>query len=138
IQSGIDAATTIFEALKNNSKSLDSYQNRIHSGFIAKDLYKTRNMRHAFKSGFYSGAIKAGLMTLTGGMFPGGGDKSEPDAAEARFVDDAPVSFSGPLTISKVDGVFRSGNKTRDDIPKHLIVEKDVPPEVADFYAHVC
>jgi ferredoxin-like protein FixX len=42
------------------------------------------------------------------------------------------------LTFSKLDAVFKSRNKTRDDIPSHLIVGKDVPPEVAEFYAHMC
>ena len=42
------------------------------------------------------------------------------------------------LTFSKVDGVFRSGNATRDTIPTHLVVGRDVPPEVAAFYAHMC
>ena len=37
-----------------------------------------------------------------------------------------------------MDGVFRSGNKTRDDVPSHLLVGKDVSGEMADFYASVC
>lgn len=138
IQSGILAARTIFDALKANSSDLQNYQKMVSESFISKDLYKTRNMRHAFKSGFYRGAIKAGLMTLTGGAFPGGRRKAESDAAEPRSLDDQPSLFSGSLSITKVDGVFRSGNTTRDDIPKHLIVGKDIPPELADFYSHVC
>ena len=34
-----------------------------------------------------------------------------------------------------MDGVFRSGNKTRDDVPSHLVVGKDVPGDLADLYA---
>jgi electron-transferring-flavoprotein dehydrogenase len=33
---------------------------------------------------------------------------------------------------------FISGNKTRDDIPQHLIVGEDITGEIADFYSHVC
>jgi electron-transferring-flavoprotein dehydrogenase len=44
----------------------------------------------------------------------------------------------GRLTFSKVDAVFKSGNATRDTIPSHLVVGSDVPPDVADFYTHVC
>ena len=40
--------------------------------------------------------------------------------------------------VSKVDAVFKSGNSTRDTIPSHLIVGKDITKEVADFYSHVC
>lgn len=44
----------------------------------------------------------------------------------------------GKLTFSKVDGVFRSGNATRDTIPSHLVVGRDVDAAVAEFYSHVC
>ena len=37
-----------------------------------------------------------------------------------------------------MDAVFKSGNATRDTIPTHLVVGKDVGPEVAEFYSHVC
>src|SRR2546422_3542646 len=49
-----------------------------------KDLYRTRNMRLAFKDGFYVGGLKAGLMTLTGGRFPRRKIVMEPDAAVPR------------------------------------------------------
>ena len=49
-----------------------------------------------------------------------------------------PFTPDGKLTFSKLDAVFKSGNATRDTIPSHLIVGQDVPPEVADFYAHLC
>ncbi|MGH7606985.1 MAG: 4Fe-4S dicluster domain-containing protein, partial [Gemmatimonadales bacterium] len=45
---------------------------------------------------------------------------------------------SAEPSVSKVDGVFKSGNATRDSIPSHLIAAADVPAEVARFYAHVC
>ena len=44
----------------------------------------------------------------------------------------------GKLTFGKVDAVFKAGNATRDDIPSHLLVGPDVPPEVAEMYEHVC
>ena len=49
-----------------------------------------------------------------------------------------PFTPDGTLTFGKLDAVFKSGNATRDTIPSHLIVGKDVSGEVADFYAHVC
>jgi len=44
----------------------------------------------------------------------------------------------GNLTFSNVDGVFKSGKATRDTIPIHLVVGKDVPAAVAEFYARMC
>jgi electron-transferring-flavoprotein dehydrogenase len=61
------------------------------------------------------------------------------DAEEPRHASPAPeFKPDNKVTFSKVDAVFRSGNKTRDDVPGHLIVGQDVPAEVADFYAHLC
>ena len=61
------------------------------------------------------------------------------DALVARRVSAGqPFTPDGRLTFSKVDGVFKSGNATRDTIPTHLIVGKDVTADVAQFYAHMC
>jgi electron-transferring-flavoprotein dehydrogenase len=142
MKSGMCAARTIFDALKANDASpakLGAYDGLIKESFITKDLYRTRNMRLAFKSGFYFGGFKASLMTITGGAFPGGQIHSEPDADESREPPTNGATTSGPkLALSKVDAVFRSGNATRDSIPSHLIVGKDIPAEVAQFYTHLC
>lgn len=142
VQSGIFAAETIFEALKGgdtSSDKLEPYGRKLRESFVREDLHRTRNMRLAFKSGFYRGGIKAGLMSLTRGRFPGAAIEVESDAAEPRrVVPAAPAAPDGKLTFSKVDAVFRSGNATRDDIPGHLLVGEDVPADVAEFYEHLC
>lgn len=140
--SGIFAARTIFEALKKgdvSSASLAAYDRSVNGSVIRDDLYKRRNMRLAFNDGFYLGGMKASLMTLTGGAFPGGKIDISADARVEKTVA-APPTFTpdGKLTFGKVDAVFRSGNKTRDDVPSHLIVGQDIPPEVADLYVHMC
>ena len=74
MQSGIYAARAIFTALKSDdpsAKVLHKYDRLLDDSYIVKDMHKTRNMRLAFKTGFYSGSIKAGLMAMTGGRFPG-------------------------------------------------------------------
>ncbi len=142
VQSGIYAARAIFQALKSGDVSaarLAEYDRLVKQSYIALDLYRNRNMRLAFKDGFYAGGIKAGLMTLTGGRFPGGKIAMHADADAPRRSD--PVeSFTpdGKLTFSKVDAVFKAGNSTRDTIPSHLVVGQDVTPEAARFYTHVC
>ena len=111
----------------------------MRQGYVMADLRRTRNMRLAFKHGLVGGGVRAGLMTLTGGRFPGGRIAVEEDAAEPRVMGPpVPVLYDGKLTFSKVDAVYRSGNQTRDDIPSHLIVGKDVPPEVAELYEYLC
>jgi len=143
VQSGIFAAETIFGAIRagdTSAASLSAYDERIRGSFIHRDLHRTRNMRLAFKSGFYGGGLKASLMSVTGGAFPGGRIATVSDAAEPRRVG-AARSFrpDGKRTFSKVDAVFRSGNATRDDIPSHLhAAAGDLPLEVVEFYHHLC
>jgi electron-transferring-flavoprotein dehydrogenase len=142
MQSGIFAARTAYAALKagdNSAGVLAPYDHLVNDSYIVRDLYRTRNMRLAFKNGFYRGGASAGLMTLTGGRFPGWKIDMPPDAEVPRVVG-PPTAFApdNRLTFSKVDAVFKSGNATRDSIPSHLIVGTDVAADVADFYSHVC
>jgi len=140
--SGIYAARTIYKALKAGDTSkatLSDYDGLIRGSTIHKDLRETRNMRLAFKSGFYLGGAKAWVMSLTKGDVPGSMIAVEPDAAEERTVTaEEPFNPDGKTTFTKLDAVYRSGNITRDDIPVHLVAQDDVPPEVADFYSHMC
>ena len=142
MQSGMEAARAIFRALKAGETSaarLSSYSDAMKEGYVMADLRRTRNMRLAFKHGLVGGSLRAGLMTLTGGRFPGRRIPVEGDAAEPRVMGPSvPFLYDGRLTFSKVDAVYRSGNKTRDDIPSHLIVKERVPPEVAELYQHLC
>jgi electron-transferring-flavoprotein dehydrogenase len=143
MHSGIMAARQIFEALKKgdtSAEALGGYTTSVDGSVIMKDLKSRRNLRLAFKSGFYAGGVKAGIMTVTGGAFPGGRISVEEDAAESkRLGTDAPaVAPDGKLTFSKVDAVYKSGNQTRDDIPQHLIVGDDVSAEAAEMYVHLC
>jgi electron-transferring-flavoprotein dehydrogenase len=142
MQSGIFAARAAFSALEAGATSkaaLASYDTAVDGSYIARDLYRTRNMRLAFKDGFFVGGAKAGLMTLTGGRFPAGRITMGDDAATPRLIRSAPpFTPDNVLTFSKLDAVFKSGNATRDTIPSHLIVGQDITPEVAEFYSHVC
>jgi len=141
MQSGIFAAEAIFNALKNgdtSSATLRRYDELVDASNIRSDLYARRNMRLAFKDGFYMGGAKAALMTLTGGAFPGGFIESETDAGHPRTVQAPPQMPDSPLAVSKLDAVFKAGNATRDDIPSHLIVGQDITADVAEMYVHMC
>ena len=143
VQSGILAARAIFRALRvgdTSAAGLSSYSTSVDSSFIMSDLKRRRNMRLAFKGGFFLGGFKAGLMTVTGGAFPGGRIAVQGDAAKRRSLGaEAPaLAPDGKLTFSKVDAVYKSGNQTRDDIPSHLVVGDDVSPEAAELLVHMC
>jgi len=141
--SGIYAARAAFRALKSGRAdrvSLAEYDALVRDSFIFRDLYRTRNTRTAFKSGFYRGGFRSALSIVTGGRWPGGRISVVEDAAEVREVTAAEVfTPDGVYTLSKVDAVFRSGNATRDDIPSHLLApDEELPVEVQEFYSHMC
>ena len=136
MQSGMYAARAIHAHL-NGGRDLGEYDRLVNQSDIVGDLRRTRNMRLAFKDGFYLGGLRAALMSLTGGRFPGGRYRMHADAEVARRVSTASAPAPG---ISKVDAVFKSGNATRDTIPNHLIAPGagDIPAELAEFYSHLC
>ncbi|HXI20031.1 MAG TPA: NAD(P)/FAD-dependent oxidoreductase, partial [Gemmatimonadales bacterium] len=75
MQSGMFAARAAFDALRGGDVSaerLAAYDRMVDASYIVRDLKRTRNMRLAFKDGFWVGGVKAALMSLTGGAFPGG------------------------------------------------------------------
>ncbi|HET9948702.1 MAG TPA: electron-transfer flavoprotein:ubiquinone oxidoreductase [Longimicrobiales bacterium] len=141
--SGILAARQIFRALKAGDTSaagLAGYTAAVDASAIARDLRERRNMRLAFKSGFFSGGAKAGLMTLTRGAALGGRIAIDADAAVTKRFGSSPAPLvpDGKLTFSKLDAVYRSGNRTRDDVPSHLLRPESVSPEAAELYTHLC
>ena len=142
MQSGIYAAHAIFTALKAEDTSaakLAEYDRLVNRSYVRDDLYRTRNVRLAFKDGFYKGGLKAGLMTLTGGRFPGGRISMHRDIDVPRREGGAvAITPDSKLTFSKVDAVFKAGNATRDTIPTHLIVGEDIPEDVAKYYTCLC
>ncbi|MDE2880055.1 electron-transfer flavoprotein:ubiquinone oxidoreductase [Candidatus Palauibacter soopunensis] len=155
MRSGILAADAIGRALSDGhdgaagaesavpAARLASYDAALRESLIQDPLYRNRNQRLAFKAGFFSGGLRAGLMQATGGTFPGARIASEPDAAGPRHkrlgLDSA---YDSEHAVAKVDAVFRSGNATRDDIPSHLLAGGEagtaVSPEMAELYASLC
>ena len=146
MHSGILAGRAAFDALQAGDCSrgpdgLGGYDRMVRQSYIVRDLWRTRNMRLAFKHGFLRAGMENLALTLTRGRFPGGriairedGDEPRRDPTRSRmdFVPD------GRLTFSKLDAVFKSGNATRDTIPTHLVVGGDIPREVAEFYFRLC
>ena len=142
MRSGVLAAEAIGRALETGDVSaggLASYEAALRESLVTDPLYRNRNQRLAFKSGFFSGGVRAGLMQATGGTFPGRRIASASDADEPRAKRlGLEGAYEGPRAVAKVDAVFRSGNATRDDIPSHLLVGTDVSPAMADLYASLC
>jgi electron-transferring-flavoprotein dehydrogenase len=100
-----------------------------------------RNMRQVFGHGFFVGGALASAMTMSKGRVELGKLPAEPDADQPLLVTDRDANYPAPdgkLTFDKLSSVFASGNKTRDDQPNHIRLERRVPREVAQLWAHMC
>lgn len=142
--SGILAAEAIFEALKSGrdlsqADALAGYDAAVRKSFVLQDLHRVRNMRQAFDHGFAPGMFLAGLMTITGGAFPGWRFQTRRDADEPLFIEEREYPDpDGKYTFDKLTSVHASGNSSRDNQPNHLRVEVRVPEEVGEAWVHMC
>lgn len=142
MHSGVLAARAVAGALRAGDVSgagLASYDASLRSSFVHSDLHRTRSMRLGFTRGLVPGIATAALSTITGGRMPSGRIGVHADARRPRRV--SRVSSFIPdntLTFSKLDANFKSGNQTRDDVPLHVLNERQVPAHVAEFYAAMC
>ena len=146
IESGSLAAEAAFAALQRGQTpatpgALSVYDDALKQSFVWKDLYEVRNMRPAFGRGFLAGGALAGAMTASKGRFPPRDLELERDADVELFRTDRAKSYPAPdgkLTFDKLSSVFASGNKTRDDQPSHIVIQRDVPPDVAELWERMC
>ena len=146
IESGILAAEAAFRALQRGESpsrpgALDSYDEALRSSWVLKDLREVRNMRQVFDKGFYMGGALASAMTVTKGRFPPKDYSSEPNASGALIRTDRARRYPAPdgkLTFDKLSSVFLSGNRTRDDQPNHIRIQRRVPRELAELWVNMC
>jgi electron-transferring-flavoprotein dehydrogenase len=144
IESGRLAAEAAFRALQRGetpATALASYDDAIRESFIWKDMYEVRDMRQVFQRGFVMGGAFASAMTVSKGKLSAGKKQAEPDADASLITTNRAASYPAPdgkLTFDKLSSVFASGNKTRDDQPNHIRIERKVPADVARMWAALC
>ena len=117
------------------------YDAEVRNGYLGKSLREVRNMRQAFEKGFFVGGGLASAMTVTKGKLPPKEFHNEPNAAAPLLRTDRASRYPAPdgvLTFDKLSSVFASGNRTRDDQPNHVRIERNVPREVAEMWAWMC
>jgi electron-transferring-flavoprotein dehydrogenase len=146
IESGSLAAEAAFAALQRGQTpstpgALSVYDDALKESFVWKDLYEVRKMRPAFGRGFLVGGALAGAMTASKGRFPPRDLQFERDADVELLRTDRAKSYPAPdgkLTFDKLSSVFASGNKTRDDQPSHIVIQREVPQDVAELWERMC
>ena len=136
-----EAAWRSFAPGASTRGALASYDESLKESFVWSDLREVRNMRQAFGRGFWMGGALAGAMTATKGRFPSGDSRTERDAEQELFTTSRASAYptpDGKLTFDKLSSVFASGNRTRDDQPNHIRIQRRVPRELAEIWAHMC
>jgi electron-transferring-flavoprotein dehydrogenase len=144
IESGRLAAESAFASLRPGATpatALGSYDEAVRNSFIYSDLEEVRDMRQVFQRGFYVGGALASAMTISRGKLDLGKRRAEHDSEAPLLRTNRASRYpvpDGKLTFDKLSSVFASGNKTRDDQPNHIRVERKVPLEVAEMWVHMC
>ena len=146
IESGRLAAEAAYRSLQRGENPgrigvFDAYDEEVRTGYLGKGLREVRNMRQAFEKGFFVGGALASAMTVTKGKLPPKEFHNEPNAAAPLLRTDRAARYPAPdgvLTFDKLSSVFVSGNRTRDDQPNHVRIERKVPRDVAEMWAWMC
>jgi electron-transferring-flavoprotein dehydrogenase len=146
IESGKLAAEAAFAALQPGQTpwtpgALAVYDEAVRDSFIWRDLEAVRNMRQAFGRGFWLGGALAGAMTASRGRFPPTDLRTERDAEVELVRTDRARRYPAPdgkLTFDKLSSVYLSGNRTRDDQPNHLRIQRRVPRDLGELWVRMC
>ncbi len=150
IKSGMLAAETLFEALTTNDfsqRQLAKYETAVTNSYIVKDMYPARNFRQLMKAGLVGGTIQAGLMTVTGGLYPLDKIVLEEDHEDTKkllevYPQGAPTTTfkydNQGLTFDKLTDVYHSGARHEEKQPCHLKVDTSHCQRCAEEYGNPC
>jgi len=138
VESGMLAAKTAFEAIKNKDtslKQLSLYGEIFKKSALYKELYALRNFRQSFKRNLFLGVLGFGAQILTRGrgLSLSGKVKMEEDFKSLSPIDilkgktflernKKELIFDGVITFNKETDVFYSGTKHDEDQPSHILV----------------
>ncbi len=143
VESGRLAAEAAWRSLSRGAshRTLGSYDEALRESFVWSELREVRNMRQAFGRGFWLGSVAAGMATVTKGRFPPKDKPTERDAEQELIRTDRASTYPAPdgtLTFDKLSSVFASGNRTRDDQPNHIRIQRRVPRDLAELWVRMC
>ena len=133
IKSGLMAAEGIAEAFEKNDtsgKGLSGYTTRFEASWAKEELWKVRNFRQAFQSGFFGGFLDAGLQQITGGRGLKARRHAIPDHEVSCGVNGSRLTkpnYDDSGSMDKLTDVFHSGAIHEEDQPSHLVV---IDPEI--------
>ncbi len=136
IKSGIMAAETLFECIKNSDYSisvLEGYPQRFEKSWAKKELYGSRNFHTGFKGGLKAGLFHGAIQMVTGGRGLYNRREYKADHKYMLNVEDYVHRFGHPpekaalkldneYTFDKLTDVYKSGSTHEEDQPPHLVI----------------
>jgi electron-transferring-flavoprotein dehydrogenase len=135
MKSGMIAAETIFEKIKNKS-DLSIYEDKFKKSWIYKELYKARNVKPSFSWGLILGILFTGLdQIIFRGMLPFTLKHKHSDYETLKDSIKMPkIEYpkpDGKITFDNTRSVYLTGTNHRENQPVHLKL-KD--PELPTSY----
>jgi len=142
IKSGMLAAETAFEVLKNealkkddsSSATLGEFQKKVEASWIKEELWKVRNLHQGFEHGMFAGMFNTALQMMTGGRGLRNRYAAKPGYESMRKLAElpadggpeahllGPAKGDGKLTFDKLTDLYHSGTKHEEDQPSHLVI----------------
>ncbi|MFT5284103.1 MAG: electron-transferring-flavoprotein dehydrogenase [Planctomycetota bacterium] len=146
IKSGLLAADAIVEALEKNDTSaagLAGYTRRFEDSWAKKELYRVRNFRQAFQSGFFAAVLDIGLQMITGGRGLIARRRSAEDHETTGPVSKSQLSkptFDDTASMDKLTDVYHSGAVHEEDQASHLVITNTsvCHPQCTEEYGNPC
>ncbi|XXG91289.1 electron transfer flavoprotein-ubiquinone oxidoreductase [Neisseria sp. Ec49-e6-T10] len=136
IKSGMLAAESVYQALlthplsENHNFEAVSFEENVNKSWLYRELFRARNIRPAFKWGFFVGTINAALEEY---VFRGkgwwtikhhGADNLSLIPAQKAQLIDYPKP-DGVLTFDRLSSIYLSGVHHEENQPSHLQVDDE-------------
>jgi electron-transferring-flavoprotein dehydrogenase len=143
IYSGMMAAQSIYDALKAGEHpaagtTLSRYDDMVKQSKTYRELWAQRAWRQGFAKGFIRGGVVMNMgIASRGNAVPNLTTHADAEVEVKHFDREYPRP-DGALTFDKLSSVFAAGNRTRDDQPSHIRVEREVPLELAESWVNMC
>jgi electron-transferring-flavoprotein dehydrogenase len=127
MESGMLAATACFEEISSEQDSpieLKTYSERFKQSWLAKELYKVRNVRPGFKYGLIPGLLNAAFETyLSRGNSPWTLSNHADNLSLKPAKECKPIEYDKPdgiLTFDRLSSVYLSNTFHEENQPVHL------------------
>lgn len=125
------AAEAVVKALEQGKEELLlEYEKALARSYVARELWEVRNVRPAFKYGFWPGLLLSGLSTI---VFRGNEPwtlkhHEQPDYATLKPIESAKkIDYpkpDGKIAFDLLESVSRTGTNHEEDQPSHLKLKK--------------